>query len=183
MSPSAPPPSARRCSVYIAASLDGFIARKDGGIDWLAMVERAGEDYGFKSFYDSVDALVMGRKTYETALGFDAWPYAGKRCVVVTHEAAKASVHGEEFFSGDLTVLFQRLEADGVKHIYVDGGAVIAQALQAGLVDTVTVSVVPVLLGEGTPLAPSVGRDVALDLREHRAFESGLVQLIYRVKR
>jgi dihydrofolate reductase len=170
-------------SVYIAASLDGFIARADGGIDWLSIVERAGEDYGFKAFYDSVDALVMGRKTYDTALGFDAWPYSGKRCIVVTSDTSRASQHGEEFFSGDLPALFERLGAEGVKHVYVDGGAVIAQALMAGIVDEVTLSIIPILLGEGTALAPKIGRDVMLALAEHRAFESGLVQLRYHVKR
>lgn len=169
-----------RCSVYIASSLDGFIARADGGIDWLSVVEREGEDYGFKSFFDSVDALVMGRKTYATALGFDAWPYAGKRCVVLTHGAPDAR-HGEEFFSGDPTDLVERLGAEGVKHVYVDGGAVIAQFLAAKLVDDLTVSVIPTLLGEGTTLAPKLGRDVSLRLVAHRAFESGLVQLTYGV--
>jgi dihydrofolate reductase len=169
-------------SVYIAASLDGFIARADGAIDWLAIVERAGEDYGFKAFYDSVDTLVMGRKTYDTALGFDAWPYAGKRCVVVTSDTSKASRHDEEFFAGELVALFERLGAAGAKRVYVDGGAVIAQALKANLVDDVTLSIIPVLLGDGTPLAPKIGHEVLLELVEHTAFESGLVQLKYRVK-
>lgn len=178
-----PSPKAPRCSVYIATSLDGFIARADGGIDWLSRVERAGEDYGFKAFFDSVDTLVMGRKTYDTALGFDAWPYAGKRCVVVTSDRSRESRHGEEFFSGELATLFDRFGAEGVKHVYVDGGAVIAQALKAGLVDDVTLSIIPILLGEGTALAPKIGHDVPLQLVEHRAFESGLVQLKYRVER
>lgn len=172
-----------RASVYIAASLDGFIARADGGLDWLSVVDRRGEDYGFKAFWGSVDALVMGRKTYDTALGFDAWPYEGKRCVVVTSDTSKASHHGEEFFSGDLSALFHRLGVAGVRHVYVDGGVVIAQALRDGLVSEVTISIVPVLLGQGTPLAPSLGRDVRLALVEHRAFASGLVQLFYRVTR
>jgi dihydrofolate reductase len=171
-----------RCSVYIAASLDGFIARANGAIDWLSVVERPGEDYGFKDFFDSVDALVMGKKTYETALGFDTWPYAGKRVVVLTH-SARAPRYGEEIVSGDLTELTERLGSEGVKHVYVDGGSVIAQFLAARLIDDVTLSVIPILLGEGVPLAPRIGRDVALELTGHRAFESGLVQLRYRVAR
>jgi dihydrofolate reductase len=168
-------------SVYIAASLDGFIARMDGAIDWLAIVEREGEDYGFRSFYNSIDTVVMGRKTYETALGFDAWPYAGKRCIVVTSDTAKASRHGEEFFAGKLAALFERLGSEGAERVYVDGGVVIAQAFEAQLIDDFTLSIIPVLLGEGRPLAPRIGRDVRLDLVEHRAFETGLVQLRYRV--
>jgi dihydrofolate reductase len=171
-----------RCSVYIATSLDGFIARSNGGIDWLSIVERPGEDYGFKDFFDSVDTMVMGRKTYETALGFDAWHYAGKRVVVLTH-SPQAPRHGEEFFSGDLTELVERLGAERSERVYVDGGAVIAQFLGAQLIDDVTLSVIPILLGEGVPLAPRVGHDVRLQLAEHRAFESGLVQLTYRVTR
>ncbi|HVJ91339.1 MAG TPA: dihydrofolate reductase family protein [Labilithrix sp.] len=171
-----------RTSVFLAASLDGFIAGTDGAIDWLAIVERAGEDYGAKAFYGSVDTLVMGRKTYDVALSFDEWPYTGMRCVVVTSDTSKASRHGEEFFSGELATLFERLGAEGSKHIYVDGGTVIAHALKANLVDEVTVSVIPILLGEGTPLAPKIGHDVLLELVEHRAFDSGLVQLKYRVK-
>jgi dihydrofolate reductase len=169
-----------RCSVYIAASLDGFIARKDGSIDWLALVEREGEDYGFKSFFGSIDTLVMGRKTYETALGFGSWPYPEKRCIVLTHRAPE-SRHGEEFHAGPLPDLLDRLGAERARHVYVDGGAVIAQFLAAGLVDDLTLSILPVLLGEGTPLAPRIGRDVQLELVGHRAFESGLVQLEYRV--
>lgn len=172
-----------RASVFLAASLDGFIARADGGIDWLGGVERPGEDYGIKAFYDSVDTLVMGRKTYEVGLGFEPWPYASLRCVVVTSDTTRTSRHGETFYSGELAALFERLGAEGAKHVYVDGGVVIAQALREGLVDEVTVSVIPIILGEGTPLAPKIGRDVPLELAEHRVFESGLVKLRYRVRR
>jgi dihydrofolate reductase len=159
--------------------LDGFIARTDGAIDWLSIVERPGEDYGFKAFFDSIDTLVVGRKTYETALGFDTWHYAGKRVVVLTHQTFTAK-HGEEFHAGELAPLIDRLGAEGAKHVYVDGGNAIAQFLAAGLIDDVTVSVIPILLGEGAPLAPKIGKDVRLSLIEHRAFESGLVQLRYR---
>ena len=171
-----------RVSVYIAASLDGFIARTDGSIDWLSSVERPGEDYGYKAFFDSADALVLGRKTYDAVLGFHAWPYTGKRCFVATTDPSKASRHGEEFFAGDLAAVLERLGAEGVEHVYLDGGTVIAQAVKASLVDELTLSIVPVLLGDGTPLAPKIGRDVPLELIEHRAFTSGLVQLRYRVR-
>ena len=99
-----------KCSVYIAASLDGFIARPDGGLDWLSMVERPGEDYGYKAFFDSVDVLVVGRKTYDVVLGFEKWPYENKRCVVVTHAPPNAK-HGEAFHSGPLPTLLARLES------------------------------------------------------------------------
>jgi dihydrofolate reductase len=169
-----------RCSVFIATSLDGFIARPDGRIDWLSIVERPGEDYGYKRFFDSVDALVVGRKTYETALGFESWPYTGKRCIVLTH-ASRASKHGEEFYSDALDALVERLDAEGVRRVYVDGGSIIRQFLAAGLLTDMTISIVPVLVGEGIPLFGKTGRDTRLDLVESRAFESGLVQVEYRV--
>lgn len=175
--------STLRCSVYIATSLDGFIARENGTIDWLKIAESAGEDYGYKRFFATVDAVVLGRKTYDTVLGFGtgAWPYEPKRCVVITSDTSRVSLYGEEFFSGELSVLLGRLGSDGVRRVYLDGGTLIGQALRANLVDDLTISVIPILLGEGTPLAPKLGRDVPLQLVGHRAFPSGLVQLDYIV--
>ena len=169
-----------RCSVFIATSLDGFIARRDGRVDWLSIVERPGEDYGYKRFFESIDALVVGRNTYEMALGFGEWPYAGKRCIVMTG-AERASKHGEEFYAGAPASLVERLAAEGTKRIYVDGGSVVQQFVAAGLVTDMVISILPILLGEGIPLFGATGRDVPLDLVESRSFESGLVQLEYRV--
>ncbi len=169
-----------RCSVFIATSLDGFIARPDGAIDWLSVAERPGEDYGYAAFFETVDALVIGRKTYETVLRFETWPYAGKRCIVLTHAHPK-SQHGEEFFDGLPGVLIERLAREGVRRVYVDGGNVIQQFLAAGLVTDITLSVVPVLLGGGIRLFGPTGGDVRLDLVRSRSFESGLVQNEYWV--
>jgi len=169
-----------QCSVYIAASLDGFIARPDGGLDWLSAVERPGEDYGYKAFFDSVDVLVMGRKTYDVALGFNPWPYGKKRCIVVTH-APPAAKLGETFHSGPLSSLMDQLSREGVRRIYVDGGALIRSFLAEGLVDDVTLSVIPVLLGAGLPLFG--GAERRLTLVSSRPFPSGLVQLRYNVER
>ena len=167
-----------KCSVFIAASLDGFIARPDGQIDWLSLVDRPGEDYGYRQFHDSIDTFIVGRKTYETALGFDSWPYAGKRCVVLTHRALTAKYH-EQFYGGPLDTLVARLSAANAKRAYVDGGTVIQQFLAAGLISDMTVSILPILLGEGVHLFGVTGRDVPLTLVASRAFESGLVQLEY----
>lgn len=169
-----------RCSVFIATTLDGFIARPDGGIDWLSIVERPGEDYGYGRFFDSVDTLVVGRKTYETALGFARWPYAGKRCVVLTSTKSTPE-HGEIFYSGDVAKLVERLTFEDARHVYVDGGAVIQQFLAQRLVADMTISVVPVVLGDGVRLFGPTGADISLELVASRAFESGLVQLEYRV--
>jgi dihydrofolate reductase len=169
-----------RCSVFIATSLDGFIARPDGGIDWLARVERSGEDYGYQAFHDSVDTLIVGRKTYETALGFPAWPYGDRRCIVLSH-AERQARHNEEFYRGAPAELVARLTTEGCQRAYVDGGAVIQQFLAAGLITDLTVSIIPILLGDGVRLFGPLGRDLPLALVSSRAFESGLVQLEYRL--
>ncbi len=170
------------CSVFLGASLDGFIARKDGALDWLKPFDESGEDYGFNEFFASIDTVLLGRKTYDVVLGFEKWFYAGKRCVVVTHRAAEPK-HGEEFMSGTPGELLSQLEAAGSRRIYVDGGTLVSQFLGAGLIDALTISVAPILLGEGTPVTPNIGRDVRLDLREQRAFKSGMVQLRYAIIR
>lgn len=167
-----------RCSVFIATSLDGFIARRDGAIDWLSAVERPGEDYGFAEFFATVDVLVMGRKTWETALGFPEWPYAGKRVVVLSRHPHEAR-HGEGFHAGTPSELVAALHREGVRRVYVDGGATIRSFLGAGLVDDLTVSLVPVLLGEGIPLFGEGVPEAKLTLQSCRAFEAGLVQLRY----
>ncbi len=169
-----------QCSVFIAASLDGFIARRDGSLDWLARVELAGEDYGYAKFAGSVDALVMGRGTYDTALGFGAWPYAGKRVIVMTHRPAERR-EGVELFAGTAEQLCTRLAADGVRRAYVDGGAIIRQFLAAGLIDDITLSIVPVLLGDGIRLFGDA--EVNLELDSVERWSSGLAQLRYRVVR
>jgi dihydrofolate reductase len=170
-----------RCSVFIAVSVDGYIARPDGSLDWLDAVQREGEDYGYKSFFDSIDALVVGRKTYDTALGFDAWPYAGKRCIVLTRRPVDAR-HGEEFFAGEPKALIERLAGDGVRHVYVDGGDVIRQFFDARLVDDLTLSVIPVVLGNGIRLFGGGEPERRLVLEEARSWSSGLAQLRYRVE-
>jgi len=169
-----------KCSAFIATSLDGFIARSDGSLDWLSVVERPGEDYGFEAFYSTVDTVVLGRKTYETALGFDSWPYQGKRCIVLTRDTARVALRGEEFIAGEFTQVLEYLSKTGARHAYVDGGATIALALRAEAIAGLTISVIPVLLGSGVPLCPDIGRDISLELTAQRAYPSGLVQLCYR---
>ena len=172
-----------QCSVFIATSLDGFIARRDGGIDWLSLVEMAGEDYGYGRFAASVDVLIMGRNTYDTALGFPAWPYTGKRVIVLTSRPFEP-VHGEEARSGaDLPALVEELAADGVGRAYVDGGNVIRQFLAAGLIDDLTLSIIPIVLGSGKPLFGELGAELVLHLESTQSWPSGLAQLRYRAKR
>jgi dihydrofolate reductase len=172
-----------RCSVFVATSLDGFIARRNGGIEWLAAVERPGEDYGFQTFFDGVDALVVGAATYRVALGLEGpWPWADKRVVVLTHRPPPAPRVDETFFAGDPAALVESLGAEGVRRLYVDGGAVISQFLAAGLVDDLTISVLPVLLGDGVRLFQGTLPERRLALVSSRAFPSGLVQGSYRLE-
>jgi dihydrofolate reductase len=165
-------------SVFIAASLDGFIARADGTIDWLGIHALDQEPNGYDEFIRTVDAIVIGRGTYETALGFEGWFYAGKRVIVLTH-GHRVSRHGEEFYAGDPAGLLPRLV--GCKRVYVDGGNVISQFFAAGLVDDVTVGILPIVLGGGLRLFPGGEGEHRLALVRHHVYRSGMVQLEYRV--
>jgi dihydrofolate reductase len=165
-----------QCSVFIATSLDGYIARIDGGLDWLDRVQRPDEDYGYAAFAATVDTMVIGRGTYDVVLGFYAWPYVGKRVVVLTHRPLEAR-HGEEAYAGSIPELVASLRARGAKRVYVDGGRVIQQFLAADLLDDLTISIIPVVLGAGIPLFG--GSEHVFALLGARSFESGLVQLRY----
>jgi dihydrofolate reductase len=169
-----------RCSVFIAASLDGFIARRDGGLDWLGVAETPGEDYGFAPFLAGVDGLLLGRATWEVVRGLDPWPYAGKRVAVLAHGRREAR-HGETFHAGDPAAVLDALGAEGLRHVYADGGSVVSQLLAAGRVDGLTVSILPVLLGDGIPLFQGPLPERALVLESARPFPTGVVQLRYGV--
>lgn len=174
-------------SVFIATSLDQYIAREDGSLDWLDPIQQAGaatgEDCGYAAFMAEIDMLLMGRSTWETVLRFGEWPYTGKRVGVLTHRAdsAQASArHGESFHAGALTPILEQLYTEGVRRIYLDGGEVIRQGLREGLVDEMILTTVPVLLGGGRPLfgagLPASGWAVV----EARAFAVGAAQVRYR---
>lgn len=170
-----------QCSVFIATSVDGYIARPDGGLDWLSRVEQPGEDYGYARFADTVDVLVTGRATYDIVRGFPTWPYAGKRVIVLSHRPAPAH-EGVEFFAGDVRDLVARLTAEGVRRVYVDGGNVIRQFLAAGLVDDMTLSIIPVVLGDGIRLFDRGIGEHGLELSSSQSWPTGLVQQRYQLK-
>jgi dihydrofolate reductase len=165
-----------RFAVFIAMSLDGFIARPDGGLGWLDRFHN--EEHGYGKFFASVDALVIGRGTYDTVLGFAAWPYVGKRVIVCTHRSASPA-HGEELWSGPPRALAERLDREGVRRVYLDGGELIRGFLREGLIDELTIDVVPIVLGAGRPLFASGLPELPLRLLEANTFPSGLVQLRY----
>lgn len=172
-------------SVYIAASLDGFIATKDGGLAWLETMHSSaydGEDYGYKEFMATVDAVLMGRKTYDVVKSFDKWHYEGKQVFVLTHRPI-TPVHDECQVSGALSPVLTNLHANEIKKVYLDGGMVIQAGLREGVVDDIIVSIIPVLLGDGIPLFGSFGKEVPLQLVSSKAYKSGLVQLKYEIRR
>jgi dihydrofolate reductase len=168
-----------RFSVFIATSLDGYIARPDGGIDWLEIVEPLDDSHGYEAFFGSIDTIVVGRGTYDTAAGFPTWPYAGKRVIVLTHRPVEPR-HGEELHAGSPADVLPRLA--GARHVYVDGGKVISQFLAAGLIDDLTISVIPIILGAGIRLFLGGEGEHRLDLESHRTWPTGLAQLRYRVR-
>jgi len=169
--------------VFVGISVDGFIARTDGSFDFLDA--GGNEPHGFEEFWASVDALVMGRKTYETALSFGTWPYGRKPVFVLSTQPLASAPRGAvvEHVSGDPRAIVAQLEARGIQHAYVDGGLTIQRFLEAGLIDRLTITRVPVLIGTGIPLFGPLSRDLKLEHIATRQFAGGLVQSEYTVER
>ena len=168
-----------RCSVFIATSVDGYIARTDGSIDWLSIVHPVDEAHGYEKFMSSVDTIVIGRSTYDTVLQYEKWPYIGKRVIVMTNRPAKAHT-AVEFYSGSAVELANRLT--GAKRVYVDGGNVVSQFFAAGLIHDVTISVIPIVLGNGIRLFSGGEGEHRLELQSSRSWPSGMVQMRYSVR-
>jgi len=170
---------AMKASVFIGTSLDGFIARANGTFDFLP--PGGGEPHGYDEFMATVDALVIGRKTFETVLTFDTWPYQEKPVFVLsTRPLATAPVGAVvERMSGAPKDLVSQLAARGIQHIYVDGGTTIQRFLQAGLIQRLIITRVPVVIGTGIPLFGAVDRDIVLNHVATRQYASGLVQSEY----
>ena len=169
-----------RGSVFVGTSLDGFIARPDGGLDFLPDDP---EPHGFEEFLASVDALVMGRKTYDFVAGSGTWFYGEKPVFVVSPRSLEAPPAGAivERVAGSPGEIARALAARGVRDAYVDGGSVVQQFLRAGLVRRLIITRVPVLIGSGIPLFGDLERDVVLRHVATREFPSGLVQSEYEV--
>ena len=171
-----------RASVFIATSLDGFIARQDGALDWLPA--DGGEPHGYDEFIATVDAIVMGRKTFETVLTFDAWPYGTKPVVVLSTRPSELKAPDGavcDMMTGTPHEIVARLSARGMKHLYVDGGVTIQRFLEAGLIQRLIITRIPVLLGSGIPLFGPLPHDVRLEHVATRAYPSGLVQSEYLI--
>ena len=169
-----------KASVFIATSLDGFIARPDGALDWLPA--DGGEPHGYTEFIATVDAIVIGRKTFETVLSFDAWPYERRPVVVLSTTLSAVTVPDGavcEVMAGAPHEVVTRLAQRGMQHLYIDGGVTIQGFLDAGLIQRVTITRIPVLLGSGIPLFGPLSHDIRLQHVATRSYASGLVQSEY----
>ena len=169
-----------KATVFVGASVDGFIARLDGDLDWLP---HDAEEHGYEAFFASIDALVIGRHTYETVLSFDAWPYGTKPVYVLSSTPLKPPPAGAivQHLSGDPRDIVSQLSAKGVQHAYVDGGITVQRFLRAGLIQRLIITRIPVLIGTGIPLFGPTDRDIRLRHVSTREFPSGLVQSEYEV--
>ena len=181
-----------RVTIHMATSLDGFIARKDGRVDWL---ETSDEFIGgdsldpddVEAFVKTIDCYVMGSRTYETALNFEAkglgWPYGNKPTFVLTSRNLSRTRDTVEFYSGDLARFVNEQLRPAFGSIwFVGGGAVSGECLRRGLADEIRYSILPILIGDGVPFFEKLGRDVALHLAEVKAYKSGIVELRYDVR-
>lgn len=169
-------------SVFIGASVDGFIARPNGDLDFLP--PGGGEPHGYDEFIASIDTLVIGRKTFETVLAYETWPYDRRRVVVLSsHPLDLSAVRGGvvEQMAGNPREIVSQLAATGSRNLYVDGGVTVQRFLRAGLIQRLIVTRVPVLIGDGVPLFGSLPHDVRLRHVATRSYDSGLVKSEYQV--
>lgn len=183
-----------KCSVYIATSLDGYIAKPDGSLDWLMSAGNPeadlGEeaDMGFKEHMASVDCMIMGRKCMQVidamALTSEQWPYGDTRIIVLSKtlkEVPTGLVGRVEIFSEGIPSLMEKLGAEGFKHAYVDGGVTIQNFIALGLINEMTITRAPVLIGEGIPLFGKIQKDIKLEKTSVKAFANDFVQEFYQV--
>ena len=181
-----------RVTIHMAASLDGFIARKDGRVDWLETSDEfmSGDSLDpiyVEAFLKTIDCYVMGSRTYETALNFETkglgWSYGDKPTFVLTSRNLPRTRDTVEFYSGDLSQFVnERLRPAFGSIWFVGGGVVSGDCLRRGLADEIRYSILPVLIGDGIPFFEKLGRDVTLHLAEVKAYKSGIVELRYEVR-
>ena len=180
-------------TIHMAASLDGFIAKKDGSVDWLETSDKfeGGDTMSpefVQAFLKTVDCYVMGSRTYETALGFEArglgWAYADTPTIVLTSRELPKTRSSVEFYSGDLGRLIEERLKPRFRSIwFVGGGTVCGECLRLGLADEVRYSIMPILIGDGIPFFEGLDKDVAMHLLEAKAYDSGMVELRYEVRK
>ena len=170
-----------KASVFIATSLDGFIARLDGSLDWLPETP---EPHGYDEFIATIDAIVIGRNTFEVVLKFGGWPYGKKPVVVLSTTMSELKLPAGavcDLMAGTPQQLMARLTERGMKHLYIDGGVTVQGFLEAGLIQRLIVTRIPVLLGSGIPLFGPLSHDIRFAHLATRSYASGLVQSEYEV--
>jgi len=170
----------RRVILYIAMSVDGYIATDSGSLDWLETVERPGQDYGYETLLRQMDTVIMGRKTYEKVLSFGIeFPHKGRICYVISG-SQKGSDENVTFYGGKLTELITNIKSKPGKNIFIDGGAEVVNSLmQADLIDDYILSVIPIFLGSGIRLFKDGRPEMSMSLLSVTNYESGLVQMRY----
>jgi dihydrofolate reductase len=171
----------RKVILYIAMSLDGYIAKPHGNLDFLSIVEKEGVDYGYGNFVKSVDTVILGRKTYDKviSMGFD-FPHTDKETYIITRtpRPTMGTIH---FYTGSLKALIDKLKSEKGKNIYCDGGAeIVDEFLQHDLIDEFIISVIPILVGNGTKLFKEGQPEKPLELVSVQEFDTGLVQIHYK---
>jgi dihydrofolate reductase len=178
-----------KATVFVGMSVDGFIARRDDTLDFLETLDGseagASHSHGYEEFFATVDALVVGRHTYDVVLGFDAWPYGNKPVFVLSTRRLKKAPKGAvvERLSGEPAKIVAEMEKRGFSHLYIDGGATVRRFLTAGLIDRMVLTRVPVLIGAGIPLFGKLPRDIRLRHVATRTVPGGMVQTEYEVIR
>lgn len=168
--------------LYIAVSLDGYIALPNGDISWLSEFEGGSEDYGYGKFFKRLGAAIMGAKTYEQVLGFGKWPYPGVTAYVITHRKwDNALQENIVFYNGDFKKLIEEAKRKTKKDIWIVGGSqIITGFMNQGLIDEYIISVIPIILTEGIPLFKNINRRKRLQAVDTKAYPSGIVQIKYK---
>lgn len=172
-----------KASVFVGVSVDGFIARRNGKLDFLPV--GGGESHGYEEFIATVDTLVIGRGTFEIVMAFPEWPYGDKRVVVLSSRSldlSRAPQATVEQMQGEPAEIVAKLAARGAQHLYVDGGVTIQRFLRAGLVQHLTITRVPVLIGDGIPLFGALPHDIRLRHIATQSYASGLVKTEYEIR-
>lgn len=170
----------REVVLYIAMSVDGYIAKEDGDINWLSVVDTPNEDYGYNEFISTIDTVIMGRKTYDKVLTFGIkFPHKDRKCYVLSNTKTGKD-ENVEFYRGDLIKLIMKIRKENSKNIFIDGGAeTVFELMKTGIIDKFVISIIPVILGSGISLFKSGSPEHKLKLTGCKSFNSGLVQLFY----
>lgn len=175
---------ARPAILYIATTLDGYIAKPNDNLDFLSIVEKEGEDYGYADFAKTVDTVIMGRKTYDWIMKYAPDFYHTDKTSFIITRTARPSIGNTHFYTGNIKELILRLKSESGSNIFIEGGAeVIAELLKESLIDEFVISIIPILVGDGIKLFKDGQPEQKLELISTKPFDTGLVQLHYKVER